>query len=97
MGLQDTVMNIPTTIYSNNEVYVHWAHNFTTKGLCHIQIRENVVREAIQTNQAEVKHITGAVNLSGMFTKEEKDTCHFLQLQDRILEVPPEKENHNSS
>eukprot|EP00957_Ditylum_brightwellii_P156143 11884780-Ditylum_brightwellii.AAC.1 len=97
MGLQDTIMNSPTIIYNDNEACICWAHNLTTKGLGHIQIRENAVREAVQANQVEVKYIAGAVNLSDMFTKEEKDTSHFLQLQDRVLEVSPEKENLISS
>eukprot|EP00957_Ditylum_brightwellii_P208585 15358127-Ditylum_brightwellii.AAC.1 len=28
-----------------------------------------------------------------MFMKEEKNTTHFLQMQKRMLEVPPEKSN----
>ena len=55
------------------------------KGLRHIQIRENSVRKSVQDNFIQVKHIKGKLNLSDMFTKEVKDTLHFLIIRDVVL------------
>eukprot|EP00957_Ditylum_brightwellii_P094434 7190833-Ditylum_brightwellii.AAC.2 len=90
MGLKDNIMQSPTLIYNNNSACVCWAHSPTTKILRHIQIRENAVREAVQDKQVKIKHIACKFNLADMFTKENKDISHFLQLQDMLLEIPPE-------
>ena len=58
----------------------------TTKGLRHIQIRENAVRESCINGFIEVKHISGKVNLSDMFTKEDKYVNHFIMIRDYVLE-----------
>jgi hypothetical protein len=57
----------------------------TTKGLRHKQIRENAVRESVQNKFIEVKHIAGRLNLADMFTKEDKDTAHFITIRDLVL------------
>ena len=36
-------------VYNDNNAYVLWSHNCTSKGLRHIQIREITVRESIQS------------------------------------------------
>ena len=61
----------------------------TTKGLRYIQIRENAVREAVQQNIIDVKHITGKVNIADLFTKEDRDTQHFTFIRDIILKDVP--------
>ena len=63
LGLIDTMMLGPTTIYNDNSVCVAWSHSLSTKGLRHIQIRENVVRESVQAGKIKVKHIAGELNL----------------------------------
>eukprot|EP00957_Ditylum_brightwellii_P076315 5800268-Ditylum_brightwellii.AAC.1 len=93
MELKDSIIKSPTIIYNNNNACVCWTKNLTTKGLRHIQIQENAIREAVQNSKVEVKHIAGAANLSDIFTKEEKDSTHFLLMRDTVLEVPPEKSN----
>eukprot|EP00957_Ditylum_brightwellii_P081625 6209393-Ditylum_brightwellii.AAC.1 len=82
-------MASPSVIYNNNNACVCWAHNLTTKSLCHIQIRENAVRESVQNNTVDSRHIAGDINLSDLFTKEDKNTTHFLQLRDMLLTIPP--------
>jgi hypothetical protein len=79
-------MPSPTTIYNDNSACVNWSKNTTTKGLRHIQIRENAVRESCVSNFIEVKHISG--NLSDLFTKEDKDVQHFISIRDLILLDP---------
>ena len=72
-------------IYNDNEVVVKWSRNQTTKGLHHIQIRENIIREQYQLGQINVLHIAGKINPSDMFTKEEKSTEHFQETRDSIM------------
>ena len=57
----------------------------TTKGLRHVQIRENAVRESIQNKIVTVSHIDGKLNPSDIFTKEDKDSQHFLNIRNLIL------------
>jgi len=66
----------PTKVYNDNAACVCWAQTMTTKGLRHIQIRENAVREAVQRGD-----ITVELNLADLFTKEDKDTNHFIPHQ----------------
>ena len=49
-------LNLPnatttTPIYNDNQACVMWAHNNTSKGLRHIQIRENAMRESVQNKK----------------------------------------------
>jgi hypothetical protein len=78
-------MDGPTFIYNDNAACIQWSKNMTTKGLCHVQIRENAVHESIQNKFIEVKHIPGRLNLSDMFTKEDKDSTHFITIRDLVL------------
>jgi hypothetical protein len=84
-NLKESLMKSPTAIYNDNAACVNWSKNTSTKGLRHIQIRENAVRESCQNGFIEVKHINGKLNLSDMFTKEDKDVQHFVTLRDYVL------------
>jgi hypothetical protein len=48
-------------------------------------MRENAVCESYQNEFLVVKHITGKKNLSDMFTKEDKDTGHFLEIRNVVM------------
>lgn len=85
LNLHKTLMPSPTKVYNDNAACVAWSKNTTTKGLRHVQIRENAVRESVQNNFAEILHVAGKVNLSDLFTKEDKDDTHFVQLRDLLL------------
>ena len=76
-----------TKVYNDNAACVCCSHNLTTKGLRHIQIRENAVRESVQSNLIDVHHIlAGKVNLADdLFTKEDKDASHFVTIRDMIM------------
>ena len=78
-----------TTIYNDNQACVTWSTNMTTKGLRHVQIRENAVRESVFNKDIEVAHVAGNVNLSDIFTKEDRHTVHFLSLRDVIMSCRP--------
>ena len=81
-------MPAPTIVHNDNSACIQWSVNLTTKGLRHLQIRENAVRESVQNGFATIKHIEGKINLSDMFTKEDKDVSHFLTLQNLIFIFP---------
>ncbi len=48
-------------------------------------MRENAIRENVLNGFIEVKHIEGKLNLADMFTKEDKDTEHFINIRDFIM------------
>ena len=48
-------------------------------------MRENSIREQCQTGQINVLHITGNINPSDMFTKEEKSAEHFQEIRDPCI------------
>ena len=57
----------------------------TSKGLRHIQMRENSTREQQLLGFCCVLHLPGAHNLSDMFTKEDKHIEHFIAIRDAIV------------
>ena len=75
----------PITIFNDNNACVVWAHKKTTKGLRHLQMRENGVRENVQNNRVHIKHIRGDINPADIFTKEDRDTSHFQRICDILL------------
>mmetsp|Transcript_3382 Transcript_3382/g.5163 ORF Transcript_3382/g.5163 Transcript_3382/m.5163 type:complete len:553 (-) Transcript_3382:330-1988(-) len=79
----------PITIYNNNAAALQWSHNMTTKGLKHIQLRENALRESVQSGVIEVEHIGGKTNPSDIFTKEDRDVQHFTDCRDTMVVDPP--------
>ena len=86
LNLVGTLMPSPTTIYNNNAACIAWSHSLSTKGLHHIQIRENAVRERVQGGYIEVRHTGGDINISDLFTKEDKDTKHYIIIVNEIME-----------
>ena len=58
----------------------------TTKGLHHLQMRENAVRESVQNGFIETKHCEEKYNLSDRFTKEDKDDILiFITIRSHIM------------
>ena len=89
LNLQHIFLAPSTPIYNDNMACVQWAHNKTSKGIRHIQIRENAVRESIQNKSILVLHVAGKNNLADIFTKEDKDIQHFISIRDALLSPPP--------
>jgi hypothetical protein len=52
----------------------------TSKAACHIELRENSVREWVQNKTINVQHISGKINPADIFTKEMRDGAHFRHL-----------------
>jgi len=85
LQVKDLFMPGTTTIYNDNRACVHWSKMVTTKGLHHIQMRENRIRENIATNFVQVCVIGRKLNIADIFTKEMRDTTHFVQLRDLFM------------
>jgi hypothetical protein len=85
LGVRDLFMSGPTTIFNDNKACVDWSKLTTTKGLRHIQMRENLVRENVEKHLVTIAHVGGKVNMADLFTKEMKDTGHFVELRDLMM------------
>ena len=88
LNLKQELMPSPTTIFNDNAACIAWSQNMTTKGLRHIQILENAVRESVINGFADIKHIAGDINIADIFTKEDKDLAHFQKVADTLLTNP---------
>jgi hypothetical protein len=85
LDVHSIFMPSTTVIYNDNQACVNWSKRSTTKGLRHIQMKENHVRENVANQFVHVQHIDGKINLADIFTKEMKDVTHFIELRDRIM------------
>jgi hypothetical protein len=77
-----------TTIFNDNRGAVDWSQTSSTKGLRHLNIRENCVREAIQLDEVSVAHIAGSSNPADLFSKEFKSDVTFRTLRGLLLFYP---------
>ena len=55
-----------------------------------MQIRENLVRENVANKFITVKHCEGKLNIADLFTKEDRDTAHFLSIRDILVQDVPQ-------
>jgi hypothetical protein len=78
---------MPTTpiVFNDNSACINWSKKCTTKGLRHIQMRENRVRENVSSNNVTIQHVCGKTNLADLFTKEMRDVSHFVELRDLMM------------
>jgi hypothetical protein len=84
-GVKDMFMPGTNIIFNDNNACINWSKKCTTKGLRHVQMKENLVRENITSKFVQVSHVDGKVNLADNFMKEMKDTSHFVELQDLMM------------
>jgi hypothetical protein len=85
LNMKDIFMPGTTIIYNDNNACVNWSKSCTSKGLWHIQMKENHVRENVAKQFVTIQHIGGKVNLVDLFTKEMRDTSHFVELRDLMM------------
>jgi hypothetical protein len=85
LNVRHIFMPSTNVIYNDNQACVQWSKRVTTKGLRRIQMHKNRIRENIATNFVSIQHIDGKINLADIFTKEMKDTSHFVELHDLIM------------
>jgi len=86
--LQLLDLSLPTRIYNDNRGCVDWSNSFSTKGMRHVNIRENAVREARLLGEVLIHHIPGVSNPADLFTKEFKSESTFRSLRSLILFHP---------
>jgi len=89
LKVKDTFMPSATTIYNDNRACVQWSKSTTSKGLHHIEMKENRIRENILSNFVSIAHIDGMINLADIFTKEMKDVAYFVELRDLFMKPRP--------
>jgi hypothetical protein len=87
--LQVKHLFMPTTtvIHNDNKACVQWSKSTTTKGLRHIQMKENKIRENILSKFVIIKHVNGKINIADIFMKEMKDVTHFTELRDLFIKT----------
>jgi hypothetical protein len=78
----------PINVYNDNMACVCWSKATTTKGLRHITIRENAIRESFDNQFIKVLHIAGKSNVADLFTKEMKSVQLFKTLRDLTVQDP---------
>jgi hypothetical protein len=83
LGVKDLFMPGVNIIYNDNQACINWSKISTMKGLQHIQMKENC--ENIAKQFVGIHHIDGKINLADLFTKEMKDTSHFVELHDLMM------------
>lgn len=76
-------------VYNDNNACIQWSKNTTTKGLRHIQMHKNRVRENILSKFVTICHVDGKINIADIFTKEMKDTTHFFEPRDLFMRPRP--------
>jgi hypothetical protein len=85
LGMKHLFMPNTNIIYNDNRACVQWSKKATTKGLRHIQMRENRVHENVANNFVSIHHVEGKKNIADIFTKEMRDTSHFVELRDLFM------------
>ena len=89
LNIFSRIQSGPITIHNDNNATVKWSYNMTTKGLRYIQMRENAVRENVQSNFIKISHIQGKINPTDIHTKEDRDVPHFEACRDSMVVDPP--------
>ena len=75
-----------SVLFADNQGGIAWANSEAiTKKMQHVDIREMAVRDAIKFNDIVLAHIPGTLNPADLFTKEMKDTSHFLVLRSCLM------------
>jgi len=85
LDVKHIFMPSPTVVYNDNKACIQWSKQAMTKGLRHIQMQENRIRENIASKLISVCHIDGKINLADIFTKEMKNTAHFVEIRDLFM------------
>ena len=86
LNLHNDLLKTKVQLFNDNMACVQWSKNLTTKGLRHLQIRENAIRES--KKWLDVKHVQGKINPADIFSKEDKDPAHFIQMRNTIVHSP---------
>jgi hypothetical protein len=82
-AIPDTTAASP--LYNDNKSCVCWSRNMTKKQICHMEMRENAMREWVQDSYLQILHVPGRGNPANIFMKEMRDGAHFWRLQDSFM------------
>jgi hypothetical protein len=85
LEVHDIFMPGTTVIFNDNSACINWSKRCISNGLRHIQMKENHGRENVEKQFVSIQHVGGKVNLADLFTKEMKDTTHFVELRDLMM------------
>ena len=83
--LEGATASTPIPIKNDNHACVSWSKSTTTKGMKHLNLRDNFVREAVALKDVVVSHIAGRLNKADLFTKELRDGAHFRTIRDSFM------------
>eukprot|EP00957_Ditylum_brightwellii_P049720 3770463-Ditylum_brightwellii.AAC.2 len=83
LSLPDVPCSSP--VFNDGHACVDWCKNSTTKGMRYLNMKENFVREWHQSGDICIAHMQGKLNVSDISTKEKKDTAHFIQIRDHLI------------
>ena len=75
----------PIPLYNDNQSAIKWSSHMTQKATRYIQIKENAVREEVQSGFISPIHIAGKQNLADLFTKELKDVSGFEAIRNILV------------
>ena len=76
----------PTVVYNKNCACCDWVKKTTTKGLKHLNLQENLVRECQKEYfSVQIQHIAGNINSSDIITKSLQDITHFRTLRNSFM------------
>jgi hypothetical protein len=80
LGVQEVFVPDTNIIYNDNRENVDWSQCCTTKGLWHIKMKENNVKENKNNKFVTVPHVDGKKNMADIITNEMKDVLVILFL-----------------
>jgi hypothetical protein len=86
LDVKNIFMPATNIIYNDNKACINWSKSATTKGLRHVQMRENRIRENVCSKFVTICHVDGKINLADLFTKEMKDVTHFVTLRNMMMQ-----------
>jgi hypothetical protein len=84
-GLPLPNATLPTVLYNDNDAYVNWSYNMTSKAAHHIELQKNSVCKWVHNKSIKVVHVAGKTNPADIFTKEMRYGTHFHQLRDSFM------------
>jgi hypothetical protein len=70
-------MPVTNIIYNDNQVFVQWFKQSTTKGLRHIHMWESQVRENVESHFVTIQRVDGKIYFADIFTKDMKDMSYL--------------------
>ena len=75
----------PTPIWNDNKGTVEWAQGCTvSRNLRHVNMRNLLVRLHQRLGNITIHHIEGKLNVADLFTKEMKDSAHYLEMVEMV-------------